>query len=145
MFSLERWRPGHLLAAWGAYWLALAGVTLGPVLAHVLPLIGDPTSHGTVSVSMVDARLAIHVANATGAFAVSASLLPLAVAIAAPPLALWATWLVRTRRAPVELRAAPEADELPPPHVDVPQRPPADRAASRPGMPGPPPGARPPR
>ena len=30
-WSIRRWRPGHLLASWAAYWAGLAAVSLGPI------------------------------------------------------------------------------------------------------------------
>ena len=118
---LSRWRPGHLLAAWSAYWAGLAAVTITSValaLQRASRLGGPPNStdlglnFGTKSgFTVTISHLGHQVFQAT------AGPLPIALAIGVPPLLLWAAWLhVRTRepdaaRRPGELGAGAEAFE----------------------------------
>ncbi|HVZ49540.1 MAG TPA: hypothetical protein VG916_12205 [Gemmatimonadaceae bacterium] len=94
-FSLRRWRPAHLLMAWGAYWLALIPVGLSsPVLAlwrlrRLGALEGSTLSAG---VSDWVANLSV-TRNGTPVWNGSVSLLAIALWAAGPPLALWLAWI----------------------------------------------------
>jgi hypothetical protein len=93
-FSLRRMGVGHLLGAWGAYWVGLAGVTLAPFARWVWDLTRIPGAHGSASLSIGDAGVTLvalreNVTVWTGV----APLLTVALWIAGPPLLLWLMWL----------------------------------------------------
>jgi hypothetical protein len=93
-FSIRRLGVGHLLGAWGAYWVGLAGVTLGPFAAWVWELNRIPGSHGSASLSVGDAGVSLialrdNVTVWTGV----APLSQVALWIAVPPLVIWLAWL----------------------------------------------------
>ena len=118
MLSLRRWRPGHLLASWGAYWAGLAGATLGPLALRAYRVTQLPDGHGTISVSFDNGLMVFKVAE-LGANTFVASM-PFSVAImwiVGPPLALWLLWLaVRSRDGATRsvLGARGEAGQLSP-------------------------------
>ena len=109
MLSLRRWRPGHLLASWAAYWAGLAGVTLGPLALRAYRVTQLPDGHGTISATFDNGLMVFKVAE-QGANTFVATM-PFSVAImwiVGPPLALWLLWLaVRSRDAGT--RSAPGA------------------------------------
>jgi len=115
-FSLAKWRPRHLLAAWSVYWISLALVTLGPAAAAIWRATRRD-GNGSVTASMGDAGLSLTVTAQQGATTLwtgSATLTSLALWIAGPPIALYVAWLMRRRRAsadqrPDSLRGAPAA------------------------------------
>jgi hypothetical protein len=92
-FRLAAWRPGHLLAAWCGYWLALALWALGPALP-TLWQVTRPGAHGSASASVGDgvARLIVTREGAT-AWTGQVELGTLALWLTLPPLALWVLWL----------------------------------------------------
>jgi hypothetical protein len=93
MFRIDRWRPGHLLAAWIGYWVVLALALVGPA---ILPLsrVTGPDAHGNASVSFGSEGLKMIVTDGTSTvWSRDIGLATLAVAIAVPPLVLWAFWL----------------------------------------------------
>ncbi len=99
---ISRWRPGHLLAAWCAYWAGLAAVTLTPIVLAILRATRSGGAPGTanVSASFGDAGLGVTVSRAGHTLIErSAGLLPIALWIALPPLALWGAWLFARSRA----------------------------------------------
>ena len=92
--ALSRWRPRHLLMTWGAYWVALVLVALGPAL-QALWRLTRPGEHGSVSAGMDDGLLQLSVTGGGAtAWTGSAPLGTLALWIAGPPLLLWLVWLV---------------------------------------------------
>ena len=93
-FSLRRMGVGHLLGAWGAYWVGLAACTLGPVARWIWDLNRIPGSHGGASLSIGDAGVSLIVLkdNVT-VWSGVAPLLDVALWIAGPPLLFWLAWL----------------------------------------------------
>ncbi len=97
----SRWRPGHLLAAWSAYWLGLAAVTLTPVVLAILRAVRSGGAPGTanVSASFGDHGIGVTVTRAGQTLIErSAGFLPIALWIAVPPLAVWGAWLFARSR-----------------------------------------------
>jgi hypothetical protein len=121
-FSMRRLGVGHLLGAWGAYWIGLAGVTLGPFARWVWDLSRIPGSHGSASMSIGDAGVSLialrdNVTVWTGV----APLSQVALWIAVPPLLLWIGWLaLRPSRSEQDasLQGATMRDALPDPARD---------------------------
>jgi hypothetical protein len=116
-FSIREWRPGHLLASWGAYWAGLAAVSLGPVARAAWRAARLPDGHGTIAVGFENAIFHFKVIE-EGVRTITATA-PLGTAIAwivGPPLGLWLLWLAlrspRVESAPAELGRA-KADQLP--------------------------------
>lgn len=92
--SIRRLGVGHLVGAWGAYWVGLAGVTLAPFARWVVDLNRIPGSHGSASLSIGDAGVTLAALrdNVT-VWSGVAPLLDVALWIAGPPLLLWLAWL----------------------------------------------------
>ena len=106
ILSLSRWRPGHLLAAWSAYWAGLAAVTLTPTIVAIIQATTRTHGKSAVSASFGNTLVSITVTEgATQTFSASAHLLPIALWIAVPPLVLYAIWLRARPR--VDAAAAP--------------------------------------
>jgi len=98
MFRLDRWRPGHLLATWVAYWVALALALVGPAIGP-LWRVTRSGAHGSASASIGDGVLKMIVTEGTSTvWSLDISLATLAVAIAVPPIVLWAFWLRSQKR-----------------------------------------------
>jgi hypothetical protein len=93
-FSLRRMGVGHLLGAWGAYWVGLAGITLAPFARWAWDLSHIPGAHGSASLSVGDAGVQLLAlrGNVT-VWSGVAPLLDVALWIAGPPLLLWLVWL----------------------------------------------------
>src|SRR4051812_32107298 len=91
-FSLSRWRPRHLMLAWGAYWIVLLAATSITVLRTALAAVAAPEGHGTVSVSMANGVITLLAKSDTSTYTGSASLLAIALWVAGPPLLLFALW-----------------------------------------------------
>ena len=118
---LARWRPGHVIAAWCAYWIGLLGVTLTPTILAIVRATSAPANSSNVSASFANTTLTITVSQLGKVTHVaSASLGQMALWVGLPPLALYALWLF-TRRPPAAPAALgePGPDALPRP--DVPQ------------------------
>lgn len=80
MLPLRRWRATHLVRAWVVYWAALLAVVAWHPFVEYWRISHSATGHGNVSYSY------------------SGGLLPLALWIGGPPLALFLMWLAtRTR------------------------------------------------
>lgn len=94
-FSIRRLGVGHLLGAWGAYWVGLAGITLAPFARWAWDLGRIPGSHGSASLSIGDAGVTLlALTDNVTAWSGVASLLEVALWIAGPPLVLWLVWLL---------------------------------------------------
>jgi hypothetical protein len=93
-FSIRRLGAGHLLGAWAAYWVGLAGITLAPFARWVWDLNRMPGLHGSASLSIGDAGVTLTALkdNATVWTGV-APLSQVVLWIAGPPLLLWLAWL----------------------------------------------------
>ena len=115
-FSIRRMGVGHLLGAWGAYWVGLAGVTLAPFIRWAWGLSRVPNGHASATLSVGDAGVQLvalkdNVTVWTG----TAPLLDVALWIAAPPLLLWLVWLALRPSRPEapSLHTRPQRDALP--------------------------------
>lgn len=100
---LSRWRPSHLLAAWSAYWVGLAAVSVTPLVLAILRATraSGPPGSAKVSASFGDAGISVTVSQAGQTLLErSAGLLPIALWIGVPPLLLWALWLWARPRPP---------------------------------------------
>lgn len=96
--SLSRWRAGHLLAAWTAYWAGLTAVTITPIVLALLRAARSGAGPGSssMSASFGDAGISVTVTQYGKAMIErSAGFGAMAAWIAVPPLALWALWLYR--------------------------------------------------
>jgi hypothetical protein len=116
--SIRKWRPGHLLASWAAYWTGLAAVTLGPVGRAAWRATHLPDGHGSIEAGFANGVLHLTVVEEGVRTIVATAPLGTAMAwIIGPPLGIWLVWLaVRSRHADsgaAELRRV-EADQLPP-------------------------------
>ena len=99
-FSLRRWRPGHLLIAWGVYWLVLLLVGLGPELLAIWRVISHPDAHGNITAGITNGVFELAITASDGTVVErSISLLSMLLWVAGPPLLLWLAWLLtRPRR-----------------------------------------------
>jgi hypothetical protein len=101
---LARWRPGHVIAAWVAYWIGLVGVTLTPTILAISRASAMPKDTSDVNVSFTNTMLHITVKQlGKVTHDASASLGEMAFWVGVPPLALYALWLF-TRRRPAATR-----------------------------------------
>jgi hypothetical protein len=97
---LSRWRPAHLLLAWCAYWIALPFLWLAPALP-TLYRMSKPDQHGSANLGFGDQGLRFTMESAGRlVHEQTASTLMVCLAIAVPPLLLWAFWLRSQRRDP---------------------------------------------
>ena len=98
-FPFRRWRVGHLLTAWGAYWIGLVLVVLGPAFVAGWRMSRQPHGHGTVSAGVNDGIVTAFITDAgRTTWSGSISLLTLALLVAIPPLVLWLLWLAGSAR-----------------------------------------------
>ena len=115
-FSIRRMGVGQLLGAWGAYWVGLAGVTLGPFARWAWDLSRIPGSHGSASLSVGDAGVTLlALKDNVTVWSGVAPLLTVALWIAGPPLLLWLLWLALRPSRPEapSMHAMPPRDALP--------------------------------
>ena len=120
---ISRWRPGHLLAAWSAYWAGLAAITLTPIVLAILRATraGGTPGLAKVSASFGDGGLGVTVSRAGHTLIErSAGLLPIALWIAVPPLALWGAWLFARSRALGRGEQQPVGEPASPDHLGAP-------------------------
>jgi hypothetical protein len=115
-FSIRRLGVGHLLGAWGAYWVGLAGITLWPFVRFVLDISRHPNVHANASLSVGDAGVTLLLMreNAT-VWSGVAPLLSFALWVAGPPLVLWLVWLALrpSRSEAPSLHTMAQRDALP--------------------------------
>lgn len=104
--SISKWRPAHLLGAWGAYWAGLVAVKLGPGISAIARL-QSPGSKGSATFSFSDTELSAKVLDgATIVWQGTATLTEVALWVTLPPLALWAVWMMmRPSRSEVRAEA----------------------------------------
>lgn len=90
---LRRWRAKHLLLAWGAYWLALGAIALGPPGLTLYRVASAPGERGTLNTGLRNAMFEYSIADA-GVIVASGSIstFELSLWIAVPPLLLWTLW-----------------------------------------------------
>ena len=110
---LRRWRPRHLLAAWGAYWAALVLVVLGEP-ARIAWRMSRTENAGTAAAGAENDQLFLRIVETGGAtWSGSADATTVALAVFGPPLLLWLLWLLlRPRETASPLAAAPEPPRL---------------------------------
>ena len=120
LFSLERWRPKHLLAAWVAWWAGLVGVTLGSAIVSIVRVTGDAAGKGSVNAGYGDGAFTLDVIDAgTTAWSGTASLTSVVLWVAGPPLLLWLAWLFTRPRRHAAIPGAADDMLLPPSGVDL--------------------------
>lgn len=105
----------RLLAAWLAYWVAIAGVGLGELLRGAWRLRAAGPGSGNVSASYGEGRFtATLVERGVTTWTGSIELLAVLAWIAGPPLLLWLGWLLWTSRASRARRAEVGPPPAPP-------------------------------
>jgi hypothetical protein len=111
MFSISRWKPGHLLLSWGAYWGGLVAVKLGPTLREVYRVTQLPEGHGSINAGFNNSVLNVSIVeDGVTTLASSAPLSTILVWVLVPPIVLWAIWLfVRVRQPTPSLSAHEQA------------------------------------
>lgn len=93
LFSLSRWRPGHLLLSWVVYWIALLAAALGPAVPSILRAT-RPGGHGEIAASFNDTVFSFVVKESgRTTWSGSVHMLTAALWIAVPPLIIWMLWL----------------------------------------------------
>lgn len=93
-FSLSRWRPGHLLLSWSAYWITLLAVTLGPAVPAILRATAT-NAKGEISANFGDWVLSLTVKQSgQTTWSGSVHVLTAALWLAVPPLILWVLWVL---------------------------------------------------
>ena len=129
---LRRWRPRHLLAAWGAYWAALVLVVLGEP-ARIAWRMSRTENAGTAAAGSENGELFLRVVETGGAtWAGSVDATTAALAVFGPPLLLWLVWiLARPRGGAAPLAAAPDPVRLHDPVAGDLDRAAVERAARR--------------
>jgi hypothetical protein len=111
MFRLSNWRPAHLLLSWCAYWIALPFLWLAPALP-MLYRMSKPDQHGSANLSFGDQGFQFTIENAGRiVHQQSVSVLMVLMAIAVPPLVLWALWLRAQRREPERVASRQMRDD----------------------------------
>ena len=82
MVPFRQWQARHLFRSWVAYWTALLAVVAWRPLVEYWRISHSASGHGTVNAGY------------------SGGMLPLALWIAGPPLALFVIWLATRSRVP---------------------------------------------
>lgn len=91
----RKWGWRSLVGAWGAYWAGLAAVTLGPFGVYVWKMTQQSAGHGNVSLTLGDAGLKLTaLRDGASAFNATVAVVPFALWVTIPPLAMWALWLM---------------------------------------------------
>ena len=105
--SLRRWKPGHLLAGWAAYWAGLIAVKLSPAILATWRATQAGGTHGNVSAGFDGTVLNYSVIeNGVKTWTSTVPLSTVLLWVAGPPLLLWVVWLVlrsRPEQAPATL------------------------------------------
>jgi len=92
--SMRHWRPGHLLASWGAYWAGLAAVALGPAVPVLWRATHLPKGHGVITAGFENTTFRFTVVEeGVKTFATTTSLGTILAWVIGPPLVLWLVWL----------------------------------------------------
>lgn len=98
-FSFRRWRPGHLLVAWSAYWLLLLLVGFRRELTAIWHLTSEPDTHGKIAAGITDGMFQLTIAGTDGTVLErSISLMTMLLWVAGPPFLLWIVWLLTRPR-----------------------------------------------
>jgi hypothetical protein len=97
--SRGRWRPRHLLLAWGGYWIALVLVKLWPAIVDGWRMSQHAGEQKNVSVNSTNAIFSASISEAGKTmWAGSISVLTLSLLVAGPPFLLWLAWLAVSSR-----------------------------------------------
>jgi hypothetical protein len=111
----RRWGVRHLLAAWGAYWLALAVVVLWRPALVAWRMSREPDAHGSMSASVENSlATASIVVDGVTRWSGSAPLPWITFWLVGPPLLLWVGWLLLSRRPAAPDAVAAPASQVPP-------------------------------
>jgi hypothetical protein len=101
-FSLSRWKPRHLAAAWAAWWLGLGVVTLTKPLLEIWRLTHlppDQAARGEISFGFSNTLMTLSMGEGgVTTYNGSVHLLTVVALIAVPPLVLFITWLSQRPR-----------------------------------------------
>jgi hypothetical protein len=98
-FPFRRWRVGHLVLAWAAYWIGLVLVMLGPAIVAGWHMSQQANGHGNINAGVNDGIASANIIDAgRTTWSGSISLLNLALLVAIPPLMLWLIWLTGSSR-----------------------------------------------
>lgn len=114
--SLRRWKPGQLLLGWGAYWVGLIGVTLGPAIRASWHATRLPEGHGSINAGFNNGTVNFEVIEeGVKTWAGTAPFSTVLLWIVGPPLLLWLVWLIVRERPAVRQSAVAggSADALP--------------------------------
>ena len=98
MPSNRRFR--QLVGAWGAYWLVLAGVGLGPMIWAILQATRGPNDNtSSVNANVGNGGLSVSVVHAgVTTYTSSIHFLTAALWIAGPPLLAWLVFVLSAKR-----------------------------------------------
>jgi len=97
---LRSMSAGKLFASWVGYWILLIAVGFSPALVAIWRATQAAHDQGSVSVSFGNGVFSLNVLEKGATiYAGSIHVLPLALLVAGPPLALWLVWLMsRSKR-----------------------------------------------
>ena len=92
----RKWGWRSLVGSWVAYWAGLAAVTLGPFGVYIWKMAQQGAgNHGNVSLSLGDAGIQLTaLRDGASAFTATVGVVPFALWVTVPPLAMWALWLM---------------------------------------------------
>jgi hypothetical protein len=97
--SLRRWKPGQLLLSWGAYWVGLVGVSMGPAIRATWRATNLPDQHGTINASFNNGTLSYEVIeNGVKTLTMTGQLSTVLMWVVGPPLLMWIVWLLVRER-----------------------------------------------
>ena len=100
---LRSMSAGKLFASWVGYWILLIAVGFSPALVAIWRAAQAAQDQGSVGVSFGNGAFSLTVLEKGATiYAGSIHVLPLALLVAGPPLALWLLWFASrsTRDAP---------------------------------------------
>ena len=113
MFSLSRWKPGHLLLSWGAYWTGLIAVKLGPAIREMWRVTRLPEGHGVINAGFNNGILNVSVVeDGVTTLASSAPFSTILLWVLVPPIVVWTIWLFARVRQPAPSLSAHEPAAL---------------------------------
>jgi hypothetical protein len=98
-FSLKRWRPRHLFAAWCVYWVGLVLIKLGPAIAAGWRISQENHTHASANAGFANDVISLTIVDAgMTTWAGTITILHLALLVAGPPLVLWLLWMTGAAR-----------------------------------------------
>jgi len=97
---VRSWSAGKLFVSWIGYWILLIAVGLGRAIPAIWRATHAEQGKGSLSLSFGDGGFTLSVfEKGATIYAGTIHLLPLALLVAGPPLALWVLWIAsRSRR-----------------------------------------------